>query len=404
MRESRHPVVMAGLLGSATVALGIPGTARALPLTQMIDEALISPTVGLVVGAAGGALLTGATVAAVSRVRARRAQELEPLKPAPRHMRGFAPAGGGDAAFDLDAELDLGQEPESAPERELGDAPARATEPAPEAEPGSAAPSHAATNYEQIAENYIKRASFKARMARRAEGVAATLRDRMDATKMDGVPVIERADGTVGDVGTSWWNDAVGESAHAPSIAEAPSFEAVPSDFSLSDRDRLIASGRKDRSSISERVAFVDEGAYPEHRTFEDIERPDDWESALRSLDEKIASVAPPQDPIGFIDSVGGPDSLDEPDNIEPQTAFIPFKTPGGHPEVVDTDSYVDYLIQDEFSKNSSTAARRSSRRFLRLLEGGTQPPASRHLADSSSSSMVRVGRHFAAPQAAAEA
>lgn len=400
MRESRHPVVMAGLLGSATVALGIPGTARALPLTQMIDEALISPTVGLVVGAAGGALLTGATVAAVSRVRARRAQELEPLKPAPRHMRGLAPAGGVDAALDLDADLDLGQDLEPAPERELRDAPVRAAEP----EPKSAAPSHAATSYEQIAENYIKRASFKARMARRAEGVAATLRDRMDATKMDGVPVIERADGTVGDVGTSWWSDVVGESAHAPSIAEAPSFEAVPSDFSLSDRDRLIASGRKDRSSITERVAFVDEGAYPEHRTFEDIERPDDWESALRSLDEKIASVAPPQDPIGFIDSVGGPDSLDEPDNIEPQTAFIPFKTPGGHPEVVDTDSYVDYLIRDEFSKNSSTAARRSSRRFLRLLEGGTQPPASRHLADSSSSGMVRVGRHFAAPPEAAEA
>lgn len=402
MRESRHPVVMAGLLGTATVALGIPGTARALPLTQMIDEALISPTVGLAVGAAGGALLTGAAIAAVSGVRARRAQELELPKPAPRHMRGLAPAGGGNAALDPDAELDLGRDLEPALERELGDAPARATEPEPE--PMSAAPSHAATNYEQIAENYIKRASFKARMARRAEGVAATLRDRMDATKMDGVPVIERADGTVGDVGTSWWNDAVGESAHAPSIAEAPSFEAVPSDFSLSDRDRLIASGRKDRSSISERVAFVDEGAYPEHRTFEDIERPDDWESALRSLDEKIASVAPPQDPIGFIDSVGGPDSLDEPDNIEPQTAFIPFKTPGGHPEVVDTDSYVDYLIQDEFSKNSSTAARRSSRRFLRLLEGGTQPPTSRHLADSSSSGMVRVGRHFAVPQTAAEA
>ena len=93
-------------------------------------------------------------------------------------------------------------------------------------------------------------------------------------------------------------------------------------------------------------------------------------------------------------------DTLDEPDNMEPQTAFIPFKTPGGHPEVVDTETYVDYLIEDEFSKNSSTAARRSSRRFLRLLEGGTQP-ASRHLADTGVSRSTYVGKHFALPRAA---
>lgn len=85
---------------------------------------------------------------------------------------------------------------------------------------------------------------------------------------------------------------------------------------------------------------------------------------------------------------------------MEPQTAFIPFKTPGGHPEVVDTETYVDYLIEDEFSKNSSTVARRSSRRFLRLLEGGTQS-TSRHLADSSASRSLYVGKHFSLPHAA---
>ena len=66
----------------------------------------------------------------------------------------------------------------------------------------------------------------------------------------------------------------------------------------------------------------------------------------------------------------------------------------------MDTETYVDYLIEDEFSKNSSTAARRSSRRFLRLLEGGTQP-ASRHLADTGVSRSTYVGKHFALPRAA---
>ena len=175
---------------------------------------------------------------------------------------------------------------------------------------------------------------------------------------------------------------------------------AIPSDFSTSDRDRLVASARDAAASISSRVAYVDEGAYPERRTLEDLNEDDAWASALRSLDEKIATVAPPQDPIGFIDGVGGADSLDEPDNLELDTAFIPFRAPGGHPEVVDTETYVDYLIEDEFSKNSSTAVRRSPRRFLRILEGGTQPN-SRHLADTAPSRGGRGGKHFSMPQAA---
>ena len=220
---------------------------------------------------------------------------------------------------------------------------------------------------------------------------------------MDGLPVIERADGSVGDVGTAWWTQAVGaeaiikDSGFATSASEADEL-AIPSDFSESDLQRLRKAELR-AQSIAARVAYVDEGAYPERRTVEDLDHGDDWASALRSLDEKIASSAPSQDPIGFIDSVGGEDTLDEPDNLEPQTAFIPFKVPGGHPNVVDTESYVDYLIEDEFSKNSSVSARRSSRRFLRVLEGGTQP-ASRHLADTVSAPSY-VGKHFSMPEAA---
>ena len=367
MGKRSNPVVAAGLIGAAPLA--VPDVAQALSLSEVIDSTFATPTTALIAGAVGGAALTGAavaTVALVSRARRRAADEVPVI---PRHMRA----------------------PEPAP------APAAKAPAAPRRHPG-----HEATNYEDIAENYVNRASFRAKMARRAEGVAATLRERMGASMMEGVPVIERADGSVGDVGTSWWRTAVGEESiiHDSGFAEAPADAAIPSDFSASDRDRLVASARRGAASISSRVAYVDEGAYPERRTLDDLRDGDAWASALRSLDEKISSVAPAREPIGFIDGAGGIESLDEPDNLELDTSFIPFKTPGGHPEVVDTETYVDYLIEDEFSKNSSTAARRSSRRFLRILEGGTQP-TSRHLADTAPARGVRGGKHFSMPQVA---
>ena len=104
--------------------------------------------------------------------------------------------------------------------------------------------------------------------------------------------------------------------------------------------------------------------------------------------------------PDQLIDSVGGEDTLDEPDNLEPQTAFIPFKVPGGHPGVVDTESYVDYLIEDEFSKNSSHGGPSQLPALPARARGGHPRPASRHLADTVSAPSY-VGKHFSTPLAA---
>ena len=369
MGERRSPVVVAGLAGGVTMSL--PTVAHAISMPVVLEETFSNPGTAFAVGIAGGAAI--ASLAGLAIVRARGGGE-KPEPPderptrTPKHLRP--------------TEAALYEEPEPAS--------------------GARSASHAATNYEDIAENYVGRVSFKERMARRAEGVAATLRERMGQNMMEGVPVIARADGSVGDVGTTWWKQAVGEDTiiHDSGFADTAKSFAIPSDFSTSDRDRLVASARQSSGSISNRVPFVDEGAYPARRTSEDLDSGDIWESALKSIDEKIAAIAPAQDPIGFIDSVGGADSLEEPDNLEPQTAFIHFKAPGGHPEVVDTESYVDYLIEDEFSKNSSKAVRRSSHRFLRILEGGTQT-SSRHLADSEPSSSSYVGKHFSMPLAA---
>ena len=262
MGERRHPVVALGLAGVSLLAL--PGTARALSL-ELVDATFATPTDALVAGAAGGAALTGAvaiTAALVVRSRSRVSDEVPVIA---RHLRADeAPA------------------PQESPE------PARAQ-----------GPSHAASDYEDIAENYVGRATFRARMARRAEGVAATLRERMGASMMEGIPVIERADGSVGDVGTSWWRDAVGEGTiiQDSGFATDASAPAIPSDFSASDHDRLVASAGRHGASIASRVAFVDEGAYPERRTAEDLDDADEWERALRSLDEKIANVAPAAGP-----------------------------------------------------------------------------------------------------------
>lgn len=365
MGETRHPIIAAGLLGAG--ALAVPVRADALAVFEAIDATLVTPTTGLAVGLVGGAALTAGSLALASWARSRAHDDVPALEHALHHLRVDEPA------------------------QRCQDVPA----------PQRHRPSHAATDYEDIAENYARRLSFSQRMARRAVGVAANLRARMDADMMDGLPVIERADGSVGDVGTAWWTNAVGEDTIIHDSGFAVDEAAIPSDFSATDRDRLSAAGSRAgrRGSISERVAYVDEGAYPVRRSVEDLANVDEWEVALRSMDEKIAAIAPQRDPIGFMDAAGGEDSLDEPDNLEPQTAFIPFRAPGGHPEVVDTETYVDYLIEDEFSKNSSSAARRSSHRFLRMLEGGTQPTASRHLAGSDT---VRPsGKHFARPLAA---
>lgn len=248
-------------------------------------------------------------------------------------------------------------------------------------------------DYAVVAESYVQRLTFRERMATRAKGVAAVLQDRINSDMMDGMPVIRRADGTTGDVGTSWWEAAVGDSVRRDSIDEdfledtaerevhqEPLVQKrIVDPVDPRESGRLVASAASAPASasrqavqeaITARVAQVDEGVFPERRDVEDLAKSEDaFESALKALDERIAE----QVPIEFDDEVGGASTIDEPEGLEDSTTFIPFRTPAGHPEVVDTDSYVDYLIDDEFSQNSSSSARRGAKSFLKVIEGGSQ-------------------------------
>ena len=405
-----------------------PQSALALSLDDVTNAVFSSPYSAFGFGAAGGAAVAVAVCAGVGAIAShvRHAREAEELKIA---------GGFGYEKIDFPQVMELDDEPETpaytsrhmraaAPESQPAAASQPATAPAPQtvatATPAPAR-SHAATDYEQIATNYVGRATFRERMSNRAQGVASVLRARLEAGMMDGLPVIERADGSVGDVGTGWWTASVGVDAMTANkgYAEDTDAFAIPSDFSAaSDRELLVEAAAKKETrnkNIAQRVAFVDDGVYPEKRTVDDLSASDDgWVEALRSMDARYdaehaapalvtsndSGVMPVK--AAFSDLVGGIDSLDEPDNMEPATSFIHFKTPAGHPEVVDAETYVDYLIEDEFRNNSSNAVRRSAAGFLRMLEGGTQPTSTSALArHAKTTSSLHVGKHFAYSQAA---
>ncbi len=111
------------------------------------------------------------------------------------------------------------------------------------------------------------------------------------------------------------------------------------------------------------------------------------WAEALAALDERyeeqvvMEAAAAPQ----VVVTTPAGDELDEPEGLEPNTAFIPFKPQAGHPEVVDTDSYVDMLVDQELARNESPSVRRLARHKLRdyfkVIDGTGDIKSARHLA-----------------------
>ena len=406
------------MIESVNPAIG----ATAVPI---VDTVLSSPVTPFVAGVAGGAVVAGLVFAiagmprderesrlsagdSVSKPAAAAAHEAPAAAPArkPRFSETSSTKGQPAASVYRPRHMSVEEF------ERTGNIRVRTAEPSAEkAAAAYAASNHAANDYLDIAENYVRQLTFRERMAKRAQGVAAVLTERFGIDMMEGVPVIHRADGSVGDVGTSWWEHAVG----AEAISRNNGFALARADLSIPDipvisddesyASRIMAnaasisaafqpearpetSAERTSASIAMRVALVDEGVYPEKRTADDLDREDVWESALAALDEKIAST---QAAVVFSDTVGGGDTLDEPDGLEPATQFLLFRVPAGHPEVVDTESYVDHLINEEFSRSSSTVVRKSSRRFLRVLDGGTSKTDALRIEEE-----PYRGRHFA--------
>ncbi len=243
---------------------------------------------------------------------------------------------------------------------------------------------HFAVDYADVAENYVRSLKYKERRASRLRGVRDVLAERLSVNAMDGVPVIVRADGSVGDVGTSWWDSELGDS--VKHLSDTPDWtkniasidENITSSNEKTGVLEATACSRRERAArIAEAVACIDlDDASQERQAGQYMEQPvarveepkddqdDLWEEALSAMADKIDQM---DEGLGVLGDFEGSVDLDKP------TAFIPFRAHTGHPEVVDTESYVEYLISDEFSQNSSKAVRKSSHEYLRVLQGGSQ-------------------------------
>ena len=245
-------------------------------------------------------------------------------------------------------------------------------------------PAHSTNDYAQIAENYTKLLSWRERTVARAKGAAAVLLERLGQDPMDGLPIIERADGTVGDVGTAWWTKAVGEESITRDfgISEIGA-EAIPEDFTNHAAD------------ISSRISYVDQGVFPEKRTIDTL--------ALAAMDEHLArhdylqmrKYHPVQLPIiGQAAAEAEVTSSVEPSGEKlaashnASTAQVRSSREPNYAGVVaqstamplvkatnDTSSHVQDIfdaVEREMAAELQAADERPTRELLRLIEGGT--------------------------------
>ena len=233
---------------------------------------------------------------------------------------------------------------------------------------------HEATDLADIATNYVERQTKATRAKSRARGVKALLAERMSRGMFDDLPVIQRADGTVGDVGTDWWNFKMGNSVKNDfSDLNTAADEGL--DIDMTGEHNKLQSYKSDNAQlegaariayISRGIAEVDEGVFPERRDPKELDSEDLWDQAMKSMEKRGRELPQPFERITA-------DSAEDKREQEAPTQVIPFRVPAGHPEIVDTATYVDYLIGQEFDKNTSQAVRQTSRDYLRVIEGGSQ-------------------------------
>lgn len=446
-----NPAIYAGLAGAC--AWGVPTCAQAL--TVMGHEVPTSdPAFTFAAGCVVGAVVAGGVSAVVSHAVASRAARDEVASAmAAAHEPVRRTAGASAPAADETAARSAQSRPSAMREWEqTGNIRVQSVSDSEQAEAAiedawSAweAGAKASSDYVDVAEGYVRTRTFAERMSARAKGVASVLSERLGAAKMDGLPVIARADGSVGDVGESWWDEAFGADVRtvasasfggqsvedtmagnsavlftAQTPAEAAAARAVwqsqqvgasqgvssqqaaepqaptasqgtptprpaaPASDAPTVRQQAQVRPRSVRDELDARLGNPEE-AFPEKKRYTD-EQQDLWAVALAALDERyeeqvnMAAPAPASMPASA-------EMLDEPEGLAADTAFIPFRPQAGHPEVVDTDSYVDLLVDQELARNESASVRRLARHkirdYFKVIDGTGDITGARHLAAS---------------------
>ena len=443
-----NPAIYAGLAGAC--AWGVPTCAQAL--TVMGHEVPTSdPAFTFAAGCVVGAVVAGGVSAVVSHAVASRAARDEVASAmAAAHEPVRRTAGASAPAADETAARSAQSRPSAMREWEqTGNIRVQSVSDSEQAEAAiedawSAweAGAKASSDYVDVAEGYVRTRTFAERMSARAKGVASVLSERLGAAKMDGLPVIARADGSVGDVGESWWDEAFGadvrtvasasfggqsvedtmagnsavlftaqtpaeaaaaravwqsQQAGAPQPAAEPQAPtasqgtptprpAAPASDAPTVRQQAQVRPRSVRDELDARLGNPEE-AFPEKKRYTD-EQQDLWAVALAALDERyeeqVNMAAPAPAPASMPASA---EMLDEPEGLAADTAFIPFRPQAGHPEVVDTDSYVDLLVDQELARNESASVRRLARRkirdYFKVIDGTGDITGARHLAAS---------------------
>ena len=430
MTEGRNPAVVAGLL-SGLVLVAEPASAYALTANEIRQTPLGAIFTGIGVGLAAVAVISGAALVVSRSVnRGEKIDEVEaksqsaatfqssdealsskqvsaasnfspeesiviPLDSSRRSIAAYKPKHMRASQWDMTGSIrvqsaELPVQPAESPAKKSqvvstaaeGVLPVRAKK----------APAHSTNDYAQIAENYTKLLSWRERTVARAKGAAAVLLERLGQDPMDGLPIIERADGTVGDVGTAWWTKAVGEESITRDfgIAEIGA-EAIPEDFTNHAAD------------ISSRISYVDQGVFPEKRTIDELEHADDWTLALAAMDEHLArhdqqqmrKYHPVQLPlIGQVTAEAEVASSVELSGTKPAAShkvtaaqMRPSREPNYAGVVAqstamplikatnDTSSHVQDIfdaVEREMAAELQAADERPTRELLRLIEGGT--------------------------------
>ena len=430
MTEGRNPAVVAGLL-SGLVLVAEPASAYALTANEIRQTPLGAIFTGIGVGLAAVAVISGAALVVSRSVnRGEKIDEIEaksqsaatfqssdealsskqvsaasnfspeesiviPLDSSRRSIAAYKPKHMRASQWDMTGSIrvqsaELPVQPAESPAKKSqvvstaaeGVLPVRAKK----------APAHSTNDYAQIAENYTKLLSWRERTVARAKGAAAVLLERLGQDPMDGLPIIERADGTVGDVGTAWWTKAVGEESITRDfgIAEIGA-EAIPEDFTNHAAD------------ISSRISYVDQGVFPEKRTIDELEHADDWTLALAAMDEHLArhdqqqmrKYHPVQLPlIGQVTAEAEVASSVELSGAKPAAShkvaaaqIRPSREPNYAGVVAqstamplvkatnDTSSHVQDIfdaVEREMAAELQAADERPTRELLRLIEGGT--------------------------------
>ena len=430
MTEGRNPAVVAGLL-SGLVLVAEPASAYALTANEIRQTPLGAIFTGIGVGLAAVAVISGAALVVSRSVnRGEKIDEVEaksqsaatfqssdeaaspkqvaaasnfspeesiviPLDSSRRSIAAYKPKHMRASQWDMTGSIrvqsaELPVQPAEPPAKKSqvvstaaeGVLPVRAKK----------APAHSTNDYAQIAENYTKLLSWRERTVARAKGAAAVLLERLGQDPMDGLPIIERADGTVGDVGTAWWTKAVGEESITRDfgIAEIGA-EAIPEDFTNHAAD------------ISSRISYVDQGVFPEKRTIDELEHADDWTLALAAMDEHLArhdqqqmrKYHPVQLPlIGQATAEAEVASSVELSGARPAAShkvaaaqMRPSREPNYAGVVAqstamplikatnDTSSHVQDIfdaVEREMAAELQAADERPTRELLRLIEGGT--------------------------------